>query len=688
MNEMKKILCFLLLLVFFCLTSQAKNIRIEDPPFVYQGQGFTGLQYTVFVYRGHDETALLKAVERNDTATIVELQMGSYLWKRFDPTICLRDERGRQYFIRNIEGDYDIRIGQHFTAPKKGNFIVRLVFPPLPKRVHTIDLTETGGRGEWGFFGIRIDGTPLPPMVLPKELERKLSTMPAAGDTLPIPKIHFGMATVRGHLLEYRPGMKEQVCLRIGASSYQIKAPCDTILANVLSSGDFIVQVPLTHLTPIEIPLGDQDVFFYAEPDRETELYINMREVSRRRRYGSDSISAPLAYITSGPLARLSTEWNQLKPTVIEQGIELEKQARSLADSLLKEPFAISIQKLKEHLMNFFACHAASRNGSPQMRQLLALNDSLVAVHFISGILQNVTREREKQRNANRPGNGATQEELDQWRREWGDYWIDADTVEMEHIKIYMRQLQDPRQLLCPPFYDRIVRFLQQLPVLLPELFDNELKARTLQGLQMDKLTPIDSLQQEQELAALPQDYRNYLKYFSDKLARLTEENRHRTGYTIHDLIPPNLKWDEKKKIEEQLMSLTIDSIIAPYRGHPIYVQMWNSSPIDYGSRLNRYAVIPMQKRLADSQAVFVFIDFSFSYQPAWKQQIAQLRGEHYPLPSQIAYQNIVKQLTNDFTDYVYMVFDAEGQRIYPATCNGNSLSVPDFDEIERLLRQ
>ena len=135
-------------------------------------------------------------------------------------------------------------------------------------------------------------------------------------------------------------------------------------------------------------------------------------------------------------------------------------------------------------------------------------------------------------------------------------------------------------------------------------------------------------------------------------------------------------------------MSLTIDSIIAPYRGHPVYVQMWNSSPIDYGSRLNRYAVIPMQKRLADSQAVFVFIDFSFSYQPAWKLQIAQLRGEHYPLPSQIVYQNIVKQLTDDFTDYVYMVFDAEGRRVYPATCNGNSLSVPDFDEIERVLSQ
>ena len=83
-----------------------------------------------------------------------------------------------------------------------------------------------------------------------------------------------------------------------------------------------------------------------------------------------------------------------------------------------------------------------------------------------------------------------------------------------------------------------------------------------------------------------------------------------------------------------------------------------------------------MQKRLADSQAVFVFIDFSFSYQPAWKLQIAQLRGEHYPLPSQIVYQNIV------------MVFDAEGRRVYPATCNGNSLSVPDFDEIERVLSQ
>ena len=101
---MKKIYYFVLLLMLANLTSQAKNIRIEDPPFVYQGQGFTGLQYTVFVYRGHDETALLKAVERNDTATIVELQMGSYLWKRFDPTLYIADEILLSPFIAQTDG--------------------------------------------------------------------------------------------------------------------------------------------------------------------------------------------------------------------------------------------------------------------------------------------------------------------------------------------------------------------------------------------------------------------------------------------------------------------------------------------------------------------------------------------------------------------------------------------------------
>ena len=451
---MKKNHYFVLLLLLASLTSQAKNLRIEYPPFIYQGLGYRspGHNYSVSVYRGHD-LCLLKAVERNDTATIIELQLGTFLWARFDSTVCLRDERGRLYFLRRIEGDYDIHVGQHFTAPKKERYTVRLVFPPLPKRVRTIDLTETEGRGEWGFYGIRIDGKPLPPMTLPKELERKLSAMPEESDTLPVPKVRFGMATIRGHLLEYRPGMINQLCLRIGASSYQIPANGDTVLATVQPSGDFIVQLPLTHITPVDIPLGEpsfhpyseQNVFFYAEPGRETELYINLREVSRRRCYGNDSISAPLAYVTNGSLARLSTEWNQLHPTLIEQEMEYGKQVGLFADSLLKQPFGISAHQLIEPLMDFYSCRANSHEGSSQMRKLLAINDSLMAFDTICRQLDFLAQERQKQRNAMRPARFATQEEYIQWVQKWGDFYNDKDTIEMEQINICMRLLQNPR---------------------------------------------------------------------------------------------------------------------------------------------------------------------------------------------------------------------------------------------------
>ena len=694
---MKKNHYFVLLLLLASLTSQAKNLRIEYPPFIYQGLGYRspGHNYSVSVYRGHD-LCLLKAVERNDTATIIELQLGTFLWARFDSTVCLRDERGRLYFLRRIEGDYDIHVGQHFTAPKKERYTVRLVFPPLPKRVRTIDLTETEGRGEWGFYGIRVDGKPLPPVTLPKELERKLSAMPEESDTLPVPKVRFGMATIRGHLLEYRPGMINQLCLRIGASSYQIPANGDTVLATVQPSGDFIVQLPLTHITPVDIPLGEpsfhpyseQNVFFYAEPGRETELYINLREVSRRRCYGNDSISAPLAYVINGPLARLSTEWNQLHPTLIEQEMEYGKQVGLFADSLLKQPFDISAHQLIEPLMDFYTCRANSHEGSSQMRKLLAINDSLMAFDNIFRQLNYLAQERQKQRSKMRPARFSTQEGYMQWVQKWGDSYSDRDSIEMEKINICMRLLQNPRQLLCPSIYDRILRSSQTLPALLPEYIDNEVKTYTLQNLQQSSLTPVDSLGREQELATLPQDYRDYLKFFSKKLEQLIEDNRHCTGYTIHELLPLKLDWQQALKLTDQLMSLTLDSIIAPYRGRPVYLQMWYSEPWMIGARLNRYAVIPMQKRLADNQAAFVFIDGSYNSGKglrAWRQQIPQLRGEHYTLPQRV-FQNIIKQLTDEMTDYIYLVFDAEGRRVYPAITNWEPM--PDFDEIERVLSQ
>ena len=94
------------------------------------------------------------------------------------------------------------------------------------------------------------------------------------------------------------------------------------------------------------------------------------------------------------------------------------------------------------------------------------------------------------------------------------------------------------------------------------------------------------------------------------------------------------------------------------------------------------------KKKLADNQAAFVFIDGSYNSGKglrAWRQQIPQLRGEHYTLPQRV-FQNIIKQLTDEMTDYIYLVFDAEGRRVYPATTNWDPM--PDFDEIEQLLSQ
>ena len=192
---MKK-LNFLLssLLLCMCCTIQAKNKVIEQPPFVVSNT--TSIE--------------VNQVEISDTATVLHI-FAKYRpknWIKIASGSYLQDNNGKTYQLRSGIG---ITPDAEFWMPESGEAEFQLVFPPLPASVTSIDFTE-GADVENGFsiWGIQLKGNNLPKLVLPKEAVIHKADKETA---LPNPVIEYGKATLKGKLLDFRPGMSKTMTL-------------------------------------------------------------------------------------------------------------------------------------------------------------------------------------------------------------------------------------------------------------------------------------------------------------------------------------------------------------------------------------------------------------------------------------------------------------------------------------------
>lgn len=85
--------------------------------------------------------------------------------------------------------------------PESGQAEFKLVFPPLPETVTSIDFSEGDTEGAFKIWGIRLDGE-LPKLKLPAEATVRVKKL----SSLPIPAIQKGKALLEGCFLNYHPG--------------------------------------------------------------------------------------------------------------------------------------------------------------------------------------------------------------------------------------------------------------------------------------------------------------------------------------------------------------------------------------------------------------------------------------------------------------------------------------------------
>lgn len=286
---MRQTLLLIVGLIIGC-TVQAKNRVIEEPPFCVRNT--TSIEVSKIIL--------------SDTATVLHIyaKYRPKNWIRIASESYLQDNNGETYLLRSGIG---ITPGKQFWMPESGEAEFQLVFPPLPAKVTSIDFTEGEGvEGAFSIWGIQLKSKELPKLMLPQEAVAHPIDKNAA---LPAPLVQYGNTTVKGKLLDYRPCMMKELSLYLSEPS---KGYADPIKAEIKRDGSFNITFPVMGTTAAAINLLGTDINFFVEPEQTSKLYINLREISRKKStfHKSKKPYGEIVYI-NGPLAGLSEELNR-----------------------------------------------------------------------------------------------------------------------------------------------------------------------------------------------------------------------------------------------------------------------------------------------------------------------------------------------------------------------------------------
>ena len=550
------------------------------------------------------------SVTMTDTATVFYLHITNRNENAFffSHETCLRDMKGRTYPLRKLFSDFALQPDEPRTFDDIGKNVidVQLVFPPLPADVTEVDMIDPQFYNH-GIFGIRLDGNPLPPFQLPKDVEVQLKEIMAVQDTLPKVDYRFGWATIKGHLMDYRPGMCSQMTLVLRRLNYTQHQIGDTLCAQVSPTGDFTFRLPVAHITPISLTFEPQSRgmgIAYVGPDTETEVYFNMREINVRYLLSKDNNT--IFYVTKGPLAQLTNELNEHFffydiDFIVKYFVNMFKNKEEY--ERYREILAMLPTKQLELRMAELDTMKVEEQWSPAMKELVSLCWKIQTVMRVlttpSSELYDAAKESPE-----------AKEKLIAWQR-------DAVVAELDAFE---RLIKDPKMVYCPEISD-FIDFNIDIGTLLTDFIAREKTVWKLRDQMSNEFRLLDIDEIAETLANLPPAYRQLLlawqNIYREEFNRL--DGKEIVGDTLQDI--PD--------------SLVFQTLCERYRGHTIFVRFWRG--VD--PTLLNHVILPLQRELADLDIVWVNVfnsDLNLKSKYAgwenanWLRYFTKLQGEHY----------------------------------------------------------
>ena len=564
------------------------------------------------IYQNMLARLLTDSVTLSDTATIFHLR----ILKRderavfFSHDTCLRDKKDRTYPLRQLISDDGLKPDEPTTFEDigKNTLSIRFVFPPLPADVAEVDMIDPQFYNQ-GIFGIRLDGSPLPPLQLPKDIEDRLKEIMAQQDTLPKVDYRFGWATIKGHLMDYRPGMCSQMTLVLCNVGYRTYRLSDTLSTLVSPTGDFTFRLPVAHITPVSLELEPSQPrgygVAYVGPDTETEVYFNMREINDR--YINYKISdKPILYVTKGPLAQQANELNEhiifYHIDFIQKYFKHNFTNKEMEEwERLKAIRAMLPTKQLELRMAQLDTMKVEEQCSPAFKELVKLYWQINTVMELEMIPSN-----ELETKANR--SPEAKERLMAWQR-------DAVVAEIEAFE---RILNNPKLVFCPEL-NNLLEFFIRVNTVFPAFLDYERTAWKIRNQMSTEFMLLDNNEIAETMANLPLAYQQWLRTWQDKYRE--EHDR---------LAAREMVADTLQGIPD---SLVFQTLCERYRGHTIFVCFW---PLNY-EPFAKKVLLPLQQELADLDIVWVnvfnrslFLNRARWGEANWLRYFTKLEGEHY----------------------------------------------------------
>lgn len=615
---MKRLTLYLILLSA-ALSALGQTHRIEQPDIMFQQQRLFELV----------------AVELTDTATVLDMRVNQKpnLWFMFGDDMLLRDVQGRTWPIRGLDSRYGKGLNEKIFARHEGEIRVRLIFPPVPDwDVDNVDLTGEPPT-EAGIYGIRLDSLKWADLIDPMEGAATMTRV----DSLPMPDIRYGVATIRGRLLNFRRGMLSHIILNQSASFYQYNATAlDTLHIPISDNGDFECRLPVTHTQPVMLGYeGRRLMMCYATPDDTTSVRLDMFAMHqpKKERKGYYSL------VESGPLAALANEYNHTQP------IENYRELRQFAlDTYINHPDFIGSNP-KDLLPKVVDRRIHNRNIhykklSPALQELLKLNDQLCLIAIYQQELMGFPN------HINQRG-GVVKAMYNRRRKRW------AEEVKPYVTEAYLKMLTSQKQLLCPAFMG-VAHLLSQMPTMYPDYVDHEVNALSMKQQLHKDYTQLDSVQLQQNMATLPKAYQLWIDNYRQRLSQLMADNSRRTDYEVCQLpeVPPYSD------------HLLFERICQRYRGRLIFLHIWHPT-INSDMAMTRNTIMPLQKEFEEYDIAWVHLA-RHNNENSWRQQLPQLPGYHYPFTTNYQPIGIIRSVMGKHQSrYLYVIVDETGRVVY-----------------------